>query len=200
MTHPKISGAILAGGLSTRMGGNDKGLLPFNGVRLYQHIATQLQPQVHELLINANRNLAIYQQGGYPIIPDIIADFSGPLAGMLAVLKRALNEWVIFVPCDVPHFPKDLVEKLWRYKQNAWAAYAHDCERAHPTLVLMHRTLIPRLESYLALGDRKVMFFMQMIKAKAVYFPHPDAFTNLNTPEAYHHLESSHWEHLQESA
>ncbi|MDC9603742.1 molybdenum cofactor guanylyltransferase MobA [Xenorhabdus griffiniae] len=200
MTHLKISGAILAGGLSTRMGGNDKGLLQFNNAPLYQHIATRLQPQVHELLINANRNLEIYHQSGYPIIPDIIADFSGPLAGMLAVLKNAIHEWVVFVPCDVPNFPENLVEKLWHYKQDAWAAYAHDCERAHPTLVLMHRNLIPRLESYLALGDRKLMFFMQMIKAKAVYFPNPNAFTNLNTPEECHHWEYHHWEHLQETA
>ncbi|SFN75673.1 molybdenum cofactor guanylyltransferase MobA [Xenorhabdus japonica] len=200
MTHPKISGAILAGGLSTRMGGNDKGLLQFDGLPLYQHIATKLQPQVHELLINANRNLGIYQQSGYPIIPDIITDFSGPLAGMLAVLKKALNEWVVFVPCDVPDYPEDLVAKLWHYKQNAWAAYAHDCERAHPTLALMHRNLIPRLESYLALGDRKLMFFMQMIKAKAVYFPTPNAFINLNTPEDHRNWEYQYRELLQESA
>ncbi|MDX7986244.1 molybdenum cofactor guanylyltransferase MobA [Xenorhabdus sp. 12] len=200
MTHPKISGAILAGGLSTRMGGNDKGLLQFDGSPLYQHIATRLQPQVHELLINANLNLGIYQQSGYPIIPDIITDFSGPLAGMLSVLKKAIHEWVVFVPCDVPDFPEDLVEKLWSYKQHARAAYVHDCERAHPTLTLMHRSLIPRLESYLALGDRKLMFFMQMIKAKAVYFPDTNAFTNLNTPEECHDWELRHWEFLQESA
>ncbi|MCG3463251.1 molybdenum cofactor guanylyltransferase MobA [Xenorhabdus bovienii] len=195
MTHPKMSGAILAGGLSTRMGGDDKGLLQFEGIPLYQHIATRLQPQVQELLINANRNQALYQQSGYPIIPDIITDFSGPLAGMLAVLKKAIHEWVIFVPCDVPDFPDDLVEKLWRYRQYSWAVYVHDCQRAHPTLALMHRSLIPRLESYLALGERKLMFFMQMIKAKAVYFPCPNAFTNLNTREEY-----QHWEYFQESA
>ncbi|CDL83493.1 molybdenum cofactor guanylyltransferase MobA [Xenorhabdus szentirmaii] len=200
MTHTKISGAILAGGLSTRMRGNDKGLIHFDGSPLYQHIAAKLQPQVHELLINANRNLEVYQQSGYPIIPDIITDFSGPLAGMLSVLKKAINEWVIFVPCDVPDFPDDLVAKLWQYKQHAWAVYAHDCERAHPTLTLMHRSLIPRLESYLALGERKLMFFMQMIKAKAVYFPDPKAFTNLNTPEECHHWEYQHWDNFQESA
>ncbi|MDR0218526.1 MAG: molybdenum cofactor guanylyltransferase MobA [Enterobacteriaceae bacterium] len=200
MTHPKISGAILAGGLSTRMGGNDKGLLQFGGIPLYQRIATKLQPQVHELLINANRNQAFYQQSGYPIIPDIITDFSGPLAGMLSVLKNAIHEWVMFVPCDVPDFPEDLVEKLWRYKQQSAAVYVHDCERAHPTLTLMHRSLIPRLESYLALGDRKLMLFMQMIKAKAVYIPYPDAFTNLNTPEECQNWQCRHWECLQEPA
>ncbi|MBD2815680.1 molybdenum cofactor guanylyltransferase MobA [Xenorhabdus sp. Flor] len=200
MTYPKISGAILAGGLSTRMGGNDKGLLQFGGTPLYQHIATKLQAQVHELLINANRNQSVYQQSGYPIIPDIITDFSGPLAGMLAVLKKAINEWVMFVPCDVPDFPDDIVAKLWRYKQHSWAAYVHDCERAHPTLALMHRNLIPRLESYLALGDRKLMFFMQMIKAKAVYIPNPTAFTNLNTPKECQNWQCQHWECLRESA
>ncbi|MEK9497218.1 molybdenum cofactor guanylyltransferase MobA [Photorhabdus sp. P32] len=192
--QPKISGAILAGGRATRMGGNDKGLTFLNKKPLYQHIADKLSPQVDELIINANRNLDIYRQSGYQIVPDLTPDFSGPLAGMLASLKLASHDWVVFVPCDVPNFPTDLVTRLWQGKQQALAAYANGSNQAHPTIALLHRNLISQLENYLADGDRKLILFMHKIGAIAVQFDdNPIVFTNLNTPE-----DCQHWENTQE--
>ena len=80
--RPNITGVILAGGRSSRMGGNDKGLIPLNGKPLYQHVIDRLRPQVEDLLINANRNQAFYQESGIPVINDIITGFVGPLACM----------------------------------------------------------------------------------------------------------------------
>ncbi|RAW97501.1 molybdenum cofactor guanylyltransferase MobA [Photorhabdus sp. S8-52] len=192
--QPKISGAILAGGRATRMGGNDKGLIFLNKKPLYQHIADKLFPQVDELIINANRNLDIYRQSGYQIVPDLTPDFSGPLSGILTVLKSASYDWVIFVPCDVPDLPTDLVIRLWQGKQQALAAYVNDGYRAHPTIALLHRSLTSQLENYLANGDRKLILFMHKIRAIAVQFDdNPIVFTNLNTPE-----DCRHWEHIQE--
>ncbi|MGS0628941.1 MULTISPECIES: molybdenum cofactor guanylyltransferase MobA [Photorhabdus] len=193
--QPKISGVILAGGRATRMGGNDKGLTLLNGLPLYQHIANKLRPQVDELILSANRNLEIYRQSRYQVVTDLTPDFSGPLAGMLATLKSASHDWVVFVPCDVPDFPANLVAHLWQGKQQAMAAYAaDDGNRTHPTLALLHRSLVSQLSNYLADGDRKLMLFMHKIGATAVQFAdNPIAFTNLNTPE-----ECQNWEHIQE--
>ncbi len=192
--QPKISGVILAGGRATRMGGNDKGLILLNGLPLYQHIANKLHPQVDELILNANQNLEIYHQSRYQVVTDLTPDSSGPLAGMLATLKSASHDWVVFVPCDVPDFPADLVARLWQGKQHALAAYADDGNRPHPTLALLHRSLSSQLGNYLANGDRKLMLFMYKIGAIAVQFAdNPAAFTNLNTPEEY-----QNWEHIQE--
>lgn len=52
------------------MGGQDKGLLPLAGEPLIVHSIRRLQPQVAELLISANRNLAIYQTFGHRVIGD----------------------------------------------------------------------------------------------------------------------------------
>ncbi|WP_274865501.1 molybdenum cofactor guanylyltransferase MobA, partial [Serratia marcescens] len=114
--HKEISGVILAGGRATRMGGEDKGLVSIGGIALYQHILARLRPQVASIVISANRNQACYQASGLPVIGDLTPDFAGPLAGMLAGLKQSSNEWVAFVPCDVPDFPADLVAQLWRQK------------------------------------------------------------------------------------
>ncbi len=131
--RPNITGVILAGGRSSRMGGNDKGLISLNGKPLYQHVIDRLRPQVEDLLINANRNQAFYQESGIPVINDIITGFVGPLAGMHAGLSHSATEWVVFAPCDVPMLPLNLVSQLWQSKGQALAAYVSDSEREHPT-------------------------------------------------------------------
>jgi hypothetical protein len=65
-----ITGLILAGGRGSRMGGVDKGLQNFNGVPLALHTLMRLSPQVGEVMVNANRNLAAYEAFGVPVWPD----------------------------------------------------------------------------------------------------------------------------------
>lgn len=181
---PLITGAILAGGRGSRMGGQDKGLVSLNGQPLYAYIAERLKPQVNRLVINANRHLDIYRQSNLPVITDLTPDFSGPLAGMQAVLAEITTDWVIFVPCDVPSFPKNLVQKMWKEKGDAIACYASDTHREHPTFTLLHRSVEPQLTQYLNNGDRKLMLFMQKVSAKCIVFSsETGAFANLNTPE-----------------
>lgn len=181
--NPDTTGVILAGGRATRMGGEDKGLVILQGKPLFIHILEKLRPQVSHLLISANRNIDIYSQH-QQVVADTTPDFAGPLAGMLAALKISLTEWVVFVPCDVPDFPDDLVSRLWQGKKQALAAYADDGARAHPTLALLHRSLVPQLEAFLENGDRKLMLFLSNINAVPVIFAdRPNAFKNLNTPE-----------------
>ncbi|MDT3253974.1 molybdenum cofactor guanylyltransferase MobA [Serratia sp. root2] len=182
--HEDITGIILAGGRATRMGGEDKGLIQVAGIPLYKHVLTRLRPQVGPIAISANRNQAHYQESGLPTIGDLTADFPGPLAGILAGLRYAATEWVVFVPCDVPDFPTTLVEQLWQQKGHSLAAYASDGERAHPTLALLHTSLAPQLASYLARGDRKLMLFLDAAGARQVPFTgQQTAFHNLNTRE-----------------
>jgi molybdenum cofactor guanylyltransferase len=177
-----ITGVILAGGRSSRMGGNDKGLILLHGKPLFQHVIGRLRPQVDDILINANRNSQRYQESGIPVISDIIPGFVGPLAGMHAGLSYSATEWVFFAPCDVPTLPIHLVFQLWQGKQQSLAAYVHDSERAHPTLALMHVSLKPLLTEYLAKGDRKLMIFMDSINAQSVMFSgQTNPFNNLNT-------------------
>ncbi|MCB5310305.1 molybdenum cofactor guanylyltransferase MobA [Yersinia massiliensis] len=181
--QPNITGVILAGGRSSRMGGNDKGLILLHGKPLFQHVFDRLKPQVDEVIINANRHQALYQVSGIPVISDIITGFVGPLAGMHAGLSYSHTEWVIFAPCDVPMLPSNLVSQLWLGKQQALAAYVHDGERAHPTLALMHVSLKPFLTEFLAKGDRKLMIFMESLHAQPVMFrEQAGQFSNLNTP------------------
>ncbi|RJT43742.1 molybdenum cofactor guanylyltransferase MobA [Rahnella woolbedingensis] len=181
MDRNSITGVILAGGRSSRMG-EDKGLVEINGRPLFELIAERLCPQVGEILISCNQNSERYGKD-FQTVPDIEQDFSGPLAGMLAALSVSKTEWVLFVPCDVPAFPAGLSKSLSAGLSGQKAAYARDTEREHPTLCLLNRSLIPALTAYLENGDRKLMIFLHNIGAKSVLFSESLAFSNLNTPE-----------------
>ncbi|WP_250153240.1 molybdenum cofactor guanylyltransferase MobA [Citrobacter braakii] len=166
------------------MGGTDKGLLELDGKPLWRHVADTLALQVETVVVNANRHRDIYQQSGLKVIPDSLADFPGPLAGMLSVFLRQAGEWFLFCPCDMPYIPHDLVKRLKEQRKAAPVVWVHDGERDHPTIALMHRTMQPLLQDYLQSGERRVMVFMRQAGGHAVDFSdHKDAFVNVNTPE-----------------
>ena len=186
MDSAGITGVILAGGLGRRMGGADKGLQLLAGKSLVQWVAERFAPQVNSLLINANRNPDAYAALGYPVFADTIPNFAGPLAGLHAALAAARQPLVAMVPCDSPHLPRDLVARLRAQLEanRADVAIATDGHRPHPVFCLCRRSVLPRLESYLAGGGRKVMHWCATIGAVQVAFAdQPDAFRNFNTPE-----------------
>eukprot|EP01136_Pigoraptor_vietnamica_P006063 Opistho-1_new@38552 len=121
-----ITGLVLAGGRGSRMGGVDKGLQKHHGVPLALHAMLRLAPQVGEIMINANRNLAAYESMGVPVWPDSLPDYAGPLAGVLTGLEHCETPYLVTVPCDSPLFPEDLVARL------AQALVAEDAEIAIP--------------------------------------------------------------------
>ncbi|QNQ22560.1 molybdenum cofactor guanylyltransferase MobA [Kosakonia sp. SMBL-WEM22] len=179
-----VIGVVLAGGKASRMAGKDKGLLVLNDKPLWQHVAERLAPQVESVVISANRNLDAYRLSGLPVIEDTLGDFPGPLAGMLAALQQCESEWFLFCPCDTPYIPGDLLSCLVAGRGQAPAVWVHDGERDHPVIALLHRDLLPRLEAWLAQGERRVMKFMYEAGGHAVDFSDCRAtFANVNTPE-----------------
>ena len=72
-----LTGVILAGGQGRRMGGQDKGLVLFRGIPLYQHVLQRLRPQVDIVMISANRNLDRYQSSGCRVISDTLSGTAG---------------------------------------------------------------------------------------------------------------------------
>lgn len=179
-----ISAVILAGGQARRMGGVDKGLQLLNKKPLFMHIYQRLKPQVEDIAINANRNQTIYADSGLPVFSDELEDFQGPLSGILTALKRATTDFVLFVPCDCPFLPDNLLAKLKSAVDFSQVsiAYAHDGEREHPTFCLVAKKVAPELARYLAEGERKMLFFMRQQYAVAVDFSEQKAaFQNMNT-------------------
>ncbi|MGQ0287237.1 molybdenum cofactor guanylyltransferase MobA [Pasteurellaceae bacterium 22721_9_1] len=179
-----ISAVILAGGLARRMQGADKGLQLLQGKPLIQHIIERLSQQTSHISINANRSQEEYAQFGFPVFADQLADFQGPLSGIQTALSQAETDYLLFVPCDCPFLPLDLLEKLKSAVQNnaVLAAYATDGEREHPTFCLLSHQLAQPLADYLTQGERRMLQFMRQHNAIAVPFAEQKhAFRNFNT-------------------
>ena len=179
-----VLGVVLAGGRATRMGGKDKGLQELNGKPLWQHVADALRVQVGAIAVSANRHIDIYQQRGYPVYQDALANYPGPLAGMLSVMQQADDEWFLFCPCDTPFIPSVLAERMIEHRKDAPVVWVHDGERDHPAITLISKKLCPDLRAYLASGERRVMVFMRQSGGHSVDFSDlKEAFVNVNTTE-----------------
>jgi len=182
-----ITGLVLAGGRGSRMGGVDKGLQNHLGLPMALHALMRLQPQVGATMINANRNLAAYESMGVPVWPDPIADYAGPLAGLLAGLEHCDTPYLVTVPCDSPQFPLDLVARLAQAlsAQQAEIAMAATMEagqlQVQPVFCLLQTSLLESLVAYLHSGQRKIDRWTAQHRCVNVVFDEADAFFNANT-------------------
>ncbi|MFO1372073.1 MAG: molybdenum cofactor guanylyltransferase MobA [Candidatus Competibacteraceae bacterium] len=190
----RITGVILAGGRAERMGGRDKGLLPLAGEPLIVHSVRRLRPQVAELLISANRNLAIYQRFGCRVVcDDVHYPFRGPLAGMLAAMQTATTPYLLTAPCDSPLLPPDYAQRMLAGLEQAQAtvSVAYDAGHWQPVFALLPVGLYDDLAAYLSGGEGNVGRWLQRHRPAPVEFlDWPALFRNVNTPEELAALEA----------
>lgn len=188
MKRETVSGLILAGGLGSRMGGVDKGLVELAGRPMVAHVLARLQPQVGRVLINANRNADVYAGFGLPVLVDRLGGFVGPLAGLDAALNGDADagEWVLTCPCDSPFLPLDLAARMLDAALAAGVdvAMASALGQYEPVFLLAHRRTGAALARYLAEGGRKIDRWVLGEQHVVVDFSDcPEAFSNINTPD-----------------
>jgi molybdenum cofactor guanylyltransferase len=188
-----ITGLVLAGGRAERMGGTDKGLILLNGKPMIEHVIAALRTEIDNLLINANRNLNKYAAFGYPVIPDIVDGYLGPLSGIASGMRTAGTRYIVTAPCDSPLIAGNLVRRLYEtlIREGADISVAHDGERMQPVFALIRRDLLLNLLDYLNAGQCKVdRWFAQHRLAVAYFRDQPEAFRNVNSPAERAELES----------
>jgi molybdopterin-guanine dinucleotide biosynthesis protein A len=191
-----VTGVILAGGQSRRMGGGDKGLLELDGRPMLAHVIERLRPQVGRMAINANGDPARFSQFGLPVVADTITGFAGPLAGVLAGMRWSLANapaasWIVTAAGDAPMLPGDLVSGLAAAlagRADA-IALARSGGELHPVIGLWPVALAADLEHQLRAGVRKVLHWTDRHGTVPADFPmlrfggvEVDPFFNANTP------------------
>jgi len=192
-----ITGLVLCGGRGSRMGGVDKGLQMHRGIPLALHALRRLQPQVGAAMINANRNLTAYAGMGVPVWPDPLADYPGPLAGLLAGLEHCGTPYLVTVPCDTPGFPTDLVARLAAALETEGneiamaATHEGGALRLQPVFCLLRASLIESLVLFLQSGQRKIDRWTAQHHCATVEFEAPAAFFNANTVAELQQLQRS---------
>ncbi len=190
----KITGLILAGGRGSRMGSVDKGLQLFRGKPMIAHVLERFQPQVDEILINANRSIDEYEKLGHRVIPDAIDGFAGPLAGLHIGMTHATHPLIVTAPCDSPFLPLDLIVRLAAalHDNHADLAVAKTFDQPHPVFCLTKSNLAPHLQAFLESGQRKIDKWYATLNIVEVAFDDEEAaFSNINTVEELKSFEQA---------
>jgi molybdopterin-guanine dinucleotide biosynthesis protein A len=132
--------------------------------------------------------------------PDTLSDHAGPLAGFLTGLERAELPYLLTVPCDVPRFPLNLVQRLAAAFDDpateiamVSAPEADGQLRPQPVFCLLKVELLESLGAFMQAGGRKIDRWTAQHRTVLVPFDQPGddlhAFANTNTLDELHALE-----------
>ena len=169
----RILGAVLAGGLATRFG-SDKAIAELDGRPLIDWVVSALAAHVDDIVICG-------RGGG---LPDRPAGRLGPLAGLNAALHAGRTrgfDAVLSVPCDSPHLPADLLDRL---RSAGKAAFIVDA----PVVGLWPCSAADELDAHLAGRDRSMRGWARRVGAVEVRPETP--ILNVNRPEDLVRLQS----------
>jgi molybdenum cofactor guanylyltransferase len=189
----RIPCVLLAGGLARRMGGGDKPTRMIGGRTILDRVITRLAPQCGALILNANGDPARFAAFGLPVVADSVADFPGPLAGILAGLDWVAThhpdvQWMLSAAGDCPFLPRDLVVRLAtaRATEGAELAVAASGGQSHPVIGLWTVALRDELRHALTVEDiRRIDRFTARYRLATVSWPTTpvDPFFNANTAD-----------------
>jgi molybdopterin-guanine dinucleotide biosynthesis protein A len=189
----EVVAVLLAGGLSRRMGGQDKMLRDLGGKSILSRVVARIKSQADRLLLNANGDAARFSDFGLPVAADVIEGHPGPLAGVLTGMEWARANapdcsWVVTAPTDAPFLPRDLVRRLVAAveEEGADMACASSGGRHHPVCGLWPVRLAGELRRAMLEEDiRKVDIWTARYKLAVADWPTDpvDPFFNANRPE-----------------
>ncbi len=182
----RVGAVVLAGGLARRMGGRDKGLILIGEQPMASWVVSAIRPQVHDIVINANRNHDAYESLGAEVIADRHSGHIGPLAGLSAAMHHLTTDYVFMCPCDSPFVHASIVSLLGEpcLDQSADICVAHDGERLQPVFCVAHRRCLESLDAYLASGERKIDRWYSTRNTVEIDCSNlADSFRNINTEE-----------------
>ena len=180
MKAENISGIVLAGGFSKRMG-TDKAGLKLGGMTL-------LELQVRKLQQIGITDIMVSRYGkpveGTRAIEDIYPH-KGPMSGIHACLKAAKSEACLVVSVDVPLFPAEWLGHLIQAHGGPVTMLSHGDE-LEPLLAVYDTSLVSMAEELILSGDRSVRsLFAGMEVKKLEYTGDPDFLLNCNTQEDF---------------
>ncbi|GAB6260173.1 molybdenum cofactor guanylyltransferase MobA [Photobacterium sp. R1] len=177
---------LLAGGQGSRMGGQDKGLVPFRGRPLIASLHDVVRPLTDDLLISCNRNAKTYAAYCDRTLSDDVAGFPGPLAGILKGLTEARYDWLLLFPCDAPLLNQTLIDQMLAAAsaQTPRPAMVRQGRQWQPMFSLIPKALLPELKAAWQSGERSLMTILKQHDVIAIDCDENDPrLQNVNTPQ-----------------
>ena len=163
-----VTGAILAGGKSSRMG-RDKALLEIDGKPFIHRIAETLRQIFNHVVIISDHG-ENYKFLNLPIYDDVYKN-CGPLGGIHSALTHSTTKSVFIVPCDIPFLSPDVVRSILFSHGYPAAPVPTALGCIQPLCGVYTRRCLPLLEKHLKRGQFKVHRFLEGSDAAFVSLP-----------------------------
>ena len=186
---PAITGAILAGGQSTRMG-SDKALLELHGKRMLERVHCTMASLFGSTLLITN-SPERYSFLPCPAAPDRFVG-AGSLAGIHAALTHATTEWVFVVACDMPLLSPAVIRYLCSLNEEYEIVVPESSSGLEPLHALYRRSCLPEMEAMLSGSRKRIIELYDLKKTRRVAWHEiaslagaETSFLNLNTPAEF---------------
>ena len=181
-----ISGFILAGGKSSRMG-TDKALLMFQNNPLLLHMISLIEPLCEKVAVSGQN--PSYVSFGIEMVPDLYSD-CGPIAGVFSALKYTSSDWNLIVSVDVPFVNDELFLSLISNIGESDCIIPQHASGVEPLIALYNRRTLPVFEEMIKSGDYRLTNLLSKLKTKyldcnGLIKKHPRLFMNINRMEDY---------------
>ncbi len=187
--HPPVTGLILAGGASRRMGKN-KAFLELGGRPLIAIVLERLTQVCAEVLIVAG-DVGPYSGLGVPTVRDRFAG-AGVLGGLHAGLEAASCELAIAVGCDMPFLNPDLLRAFVEWSVGFDVVLLRRGEEVEPLHATYRRTCVLPIEEAIRARQRRIISFFDRVRVRYLtpeevipLDPELRSFFNVNTPEEW---------------
>lgn len=181
-----ISGIILAGGKSRRMG-TDKALLVFQGKPLLEHMIGLIEPFCNKVFISGQNS--DYSSFGVEMVPDLYTG-CGPIAGIFSALKYSVSDWNLLVSVDVPFVNEELFLFLISNIGEYDCIIPKHTSGVEPLIGLYHRRAVSIIEEMITTGDYRLTNLLSKLNTRYLdcndlIKKYPRLFMNINRMEDY---------------
>ncbi len=190
---PEVSGIILAGGQSRRLGTN-KAFVKVGGIALIERVAERVRHLASEVAIVTN-DPASYGSLGARVVPDTWPRM-GSLGGIYSGLEAACYERALVVGCDMPFLDHQLLRFMILLSADYDVVLPNVNGLLEPLHAIYNKACLPAIERLLRAGDLRIIDFLGEVRVRYVdeaelriFDPQQLSFFNVNTPED---LERAH--------
>lgn len=190
--RPDMTGVILVGGKSRRMG-KDKAFLEVSGKPLFERVLALFRESFHRILLMGDRRER-FAGYGLPVFEDIVS--GGALGGLHAGLYYARTAYVFVAPCDLPFPNKSVLDHICSLRHGYDAVVPATRHGVEPLFALYSKKCLEPTKRLLESGNLCVYDFYPQVRVRYVSGEElasldreGKSFLNINTPEEYALLE-----------
>lgn len=179
MTEEPITGILLCGGSSSRMG-TDKANLTLDGISFLDIALSKLDSLCSDVIVSGR------EVPGRRCVQDVVCGL-GPLGGLHSALLACNTKWALAISCDMPQFEISIAEELANHiTEDVQAIVPVTCvQQVQPLCALYRMDALDCIDGCLSSGKRSMKALLDTLKVTYVNFLDSRPFLNVNTPEDY---------------